>query len=93
MDGQHIGNEQRWLLKFDQCELLAVVDVVRELRVDFLKLAPSRHFETRSHAVKTIGSHLKVNNLSYSLFFCCKRSEVITQFRYSFSLFSLKDIC
>ena len=52
MDGQHIGNEQRWLLKLDRCELLAVVDVTRDLRVDFLKLAPSRDFETSSHAVK-----------------------------------------
>ena len=50
----HIGNEQRWLLKFDQCELLAVVDVARDLRVDFLKLAPSRDFETSSGAVKKL---------------------------------------
>ena len=54
MDGKHIGNEQRWLLKFDQCELLAVVDVARDLRVDFLKLAPSRDFETSSRAVKKL---------------------------------------
>ena len=45
--------------KFDQCELLAVVDVARDLRVDFLKLAPSRDFETSSRGQKTIGSHLK----------------------------------
>ena len=35
----------------DQCKLLAVVDVGRNLRVDFLKLAPSCDFETRSRAV------------------------------------------
>ena len=59
MDGYHIGNEQRWLLKFDQCELLAVVDVARDLREDFLKLAPSRDFETSSRAVKKLeGNHL-----------------------------------
>ena len=49
-----LTNEQRWLLKFDQCELLAVVDVARDLRVDFLKLAPSRDFETSSRAVKNL---------------------------------------
>ena len=54
VDGSHIGNEQRWLLKFDQCELLAVVDVARDLRVAFLKLAPSRDFETSSRAVKKL---------------------------------------
>ena len=54
MDGYHIGNEQRWLLKFDQCELLAVVDVARDLRVDFLKLAPSRDFETSLRTVKKL---------------------------------------
>ena len=54
MDGYHIGNEQRWLLKFDQCELLAVVDVARDLREDFLKLAPSHDFETSSRAVKKL---------------------------------------
>ena len=38
-----------------------MVDVVCDLRVDFLKLAPLRNFETSSHAVKkTIGSHLKL---------------------------------
>ena len=35
-------------------ELLAVVDVTRDLRVDFLKLAPSRDFETSSRAVKKL---------------------------------------
>jgi len=50
----NIGNEQGWLLKFDQCELLAVVDVARDLRVDFLKLAPLRNFETSSRAVKKL---------------------------------------
>ena len=46
----------RWLThwKFDQCELLAVVDVARDLRVDFLKLAPSRDFETSLRAVKKL---------------------------------------
>ena len=46
----------RWVppLKFDQCELLAVADVTRYLRVDFLKLAPSRDFETSSRAVKKL---------------------------------------
>ena len=39
---------------FDQCELLAVVDVARDLRVDFLRLAPSRDFETSSRAVKKL---------------------------------------
>ena len=38
----------------DQCELLAVVDVARDLRVDFLKLAPSRDFETSSRSVKKL---------------------------------------
>ena len=38
-----------------------MVDVARDLRVDFLKLAPSRDFETSSRVVKkTIGSHLKI---------------------------------
>ena len=46
--------------KFDQCELLAVVNVARDLRVDFLKLAPSRDFETSSRAVKKLqGATLK----------------------------------
>ena len=54
MDGFHIGNEQRWLLKLDQCELLSVVDVARDLRVDFLRLAPSRDFETSSRAVQKV---------------------------------------
>ena len=38
-----------------------MVDVARDLRVDFLKLAPSRDFETsfaRGH--KTVGSHLNL---------------------------------
>ena len=39
---------------FDQCELLAVVDVARDLRVDFLKLASSRDFETSSRTVKKL---------------------------------------
>ena len=30
------------------------VDVTRDLRVDFLKLAPSRDFETSSRAVKKL---------------------------------------
>ena len=38
----------------DQCKLLAGVDVERNLRVDFLKLAPSRDFETSSRAVKKL---------------------------------------
>ena len=54
MDGFHIGNEQRWLLKLDQCELLSVVDVARDLRVDFLRLAPSRDFKTKSRAVQKV---------------------------------------
>ena len=49
------------MLKFDQCELLAVVDVARDLHVDFVKLAPLRDFETSSRGQKTIGSHLKKN--------------------------------
>ena len=49
-----LENEQRWLLKVDQCELLAVVDVARDLRVDFVKLVPSRDFETSSRAVKKL---------------------------------------
>ena len=37
-------------------------DLARDFRVDFLKLAPSRNFETSSHAVKKIiGSHFKCN--------------------------------
>ena len=37
-----------------------VTRVARDLRVDFLKLVPSRDFETSSRAVrKTIRSHLK----------------------------------
>ena len=40
--------------KLDRCKLLAVVDVTRDLRVDFLKLAPSRDFETSSRAVKKL---------------------------------------
>ena len=49
------------MLKFDQCELLAMVDVPRDLRVDFLKLAPSRDFETSSRAVKKLlGATLRV---------------------------------
>ena len=44
------------MLKFDQFELLAVVDVARDLRVDFLKLAPSRDFETSSRAVKKLAT-------------------------------------
>ena len=54
MDGYLIGNEQQWLLKFDQCELLTVVDVAQNLRVDFLKLAPSCDFETSSRVVKKL---------------------------------------
>ena len=46
MDGQHIGKEQWWLLEFDKCNLLVVVDVAHDLHVYFLKLAPSRDFET-----------------------------------------------
>ena len=38
----------------DHCKLLAGVDVGRNLRVDFLKLAPSRDFETSSRAVKKL---------------------------------------
>ena len=50
--------------KFDQCELLAVVDIARDLHIDFLKLARSRDFETSSRAAKkTIGSHL--NNVEF----------------------------
>ena len=29
IDGWHIGNEQRWLVKFDQCELLVVMLMLR----------------------------------------------------------------
>ena len=54
MDGLHIGKEQRWLLKQDQCDLLAMVGVTRNLRVDFLKLASSCDFETSSHVVKKL---------------------------------------
>ena len=37
-------------------------DLARDFRVDYLKLAPSRDFETSSRAVKkTIGSHFKCN--------------------------------
>ena len=54
------------MLKFDQCELLAVVDVARDLRVDFLKLAPSRDFETSSRAVK------KLQGATLSLSFIAK---------------------
>ena len=50
----HIGDEQRWLLKFDQCELLAVVDVVRGLRINFLKLALLHDFETSLRVVKKL---------------------------------------
>ena len=57
MDGKHIEKEQRWLLKFDQCELLAVVDVARDLRVDFLKLFRNQF----ARGQKTIGSHLKTH--------------------------------
>ena len=42
------------LLKFDQCELLAVVDVVRGLRINFLKLALSHDFETSLRVVKKL---------------------------------------
>ena len=42
------------MLKFDHGELLAVVDVARDLRVDFSKLAPLRDFETSSRAVKKL---------------------------------------
>ena len=53
-EGKHKGNEQRWLLKFNQCELLTVVDVAHDLRVDFLKLAPSHDFETSSRTLKKL---------------------------------------
>ena len=50
------------MLKFDQCELLAVVDVARDLHVDFLKLAPSRDFKTSSRAVKKLkGATLRLS--------------------------------
>ena len=35
-----------------------MVDVARDLRVDFLRLAPSRDFETCSRAVKKLQGHL-----------------------------------
>ena len=54
MDGYLIGKEQRWLLKLDRCELLTVADVVHDLRVDFLKLAPSRNFKSSSRAIKKL---------------------------------------
>ena len=39
-----------------------LVVILRDFRVDFLKLEPSRDFETSSRAVKkTIGSHFKCN--------------------------------
>ena len=51
MDDSHIGNKQRWLLKFDQCESFAVVDVARDLRVGFLKLfrPTARSFQSLSN--------------------------------------------
>jgi len=49
-----LGMSNDGMLKLDQCELLAVVDVAWDLRVDFLKLAPSRDFETSSRAVKKL---------------------------------------
>ena len=53
-DRANSGNEQRWLLKFDQCEFLAVVNVALDLHVEFLKLASLRDFKTSSRAVKKL---------------------------------------
>ena len=44
------------MLKLDRCELLAVVDVARDLGVGFLKLARFQNQFARGQ--KTIGSHL-----------------------------------
>ena len=56
------------------------VDVARDFRVDFLKLAPSRDFETSLRAVKrTIGSHLKVFPLFRKYFALCRVRFVYVQ--------------
>ena len=64
MDGEHIRNEQRWLLKFDQCELFALVDVARDSRIDFFKACAIVPFQNQFvRGQNTIGSHLNMKRI------------------------------
>ena len=66
------------MLKFDQCELFAVVDVARDLSVDFLKLAPSRDFEISSRAVKKLeGATLSRIDITCLIEIMCMRYRII----------------
>ena len=84
MDGFHIGNEQRWLLKLDQCELLSVVDVARDFR--FFKACAIARFQNQiARGPKSVGSHLKLNICMPFVIISTVKSWLIYQFHWYLS--------